>query len=291
MGIKNSPDIFQQKISDRMEGLEDFIRAYLDNILIITKGSYADHLEKVAEVLDRLNRAGLQVNLPKSKIAVQELEYLGYWLTPKGIRPMVKKVEAIKNLKQPTKVKQVRSFLGMVNYYKDMWRHRSHLLAPLTDLTANKNGKKGKRRGPIEWKPHHAEAFEQIKQALMNEVMLSFPDFNIPFEIHMDASDYQLGSVIMQKGKPIAFYSRKLNAAQRNYTTGERKMLSIVETLKSYRNILLRHEVVIFTDHKNLVNPTTRSDSARIPRWIWLLEEFDPKFKYIPGAENPVADA
>ena len=112
-----------------MEGLEDFIRAYLDDILIITKGwSYQDHLDKVAEVLKRLQAAGLQVNLPKSKIAVQELEYLGYWLTPKGIRPMAKKVEAIKNLQAPKTVKQVRSFLGMVNYYKDMWRHRSHLL-------------------------------------------------------------------------------------------------------------------------------------------------------------------
>jgi hypothetical protein len=84
MGIKNSPDIFQQKISDLMEGLEDFIRAYLDDTLIITKGSYKDHIQKVAEVLKRLQAAGLQVNLPKSKIAVQELEYLGYWLTPQG---------------------------------------------------------------------------------------------------------------------------------------------------------------------------------------------------------------
>jgi Reverse transcriptase (RNA-dependent DNA polymerase) len=99
MGIKNSPDIFQQKISDLMEGLEDFIRAYLDDILIITKGAFTDHLAKVAEVLKRLQAAGLQVNLPKSKIAVKELE--SYWLTPKGIRPMAKKVEAIKNLQAP----------------------------------------------------------------------------------------------------------------------------------------------------------------------------------------------
>ena len=126
MGIKNSPDIFQEKISNLMEGLEDFIRAYLDDILIITKGSYQDHLDKVSEVLRRLQAAGLQVNLPKSKIAVQELEYLGYWLTPKGIRPMAKKVEAIKNLQAPKTVKQVRSFLGMINYYKDICGNIAH---------------------------------------------------------------------------------------------------------------------------------------------------------------------
>ena len=291
MGIKNSPDIFQQKISDLMEGLEDFIRAYLDDILIITKGSYQDHLLKVAKVLKRLQAAGLQVNLPKSKIAVQELEYLGYWLTPKGIRPMAKKVEAIKNLQAPKTVKQVRSFLGMVNYYKDMWRHRSHLLAPLTDLTANKDGTTGKKRGPIKWEKVHQDAFDTIKQIITDDVMLSFPDFNKPFEIHTDASDYQLGAVIMQERKPIAFYSRKLNSAQRNYTTGEREMLSIVECLRAYRNILLGHEIIIYTDHMNLVNDRTRHESSRIQRWVWLIEEFGPKFKYLPGSENVVADA
>jgi hypothetical protein len=124
-----------------------------------------------------------------------------------------------------------------------------------------------------------------------DDVMLSFPDFNKPFEIHTDASDFQLGSVIMQDHKPVAFYSRKLNPAQRNYTTGKREMLSIVETLRAYRNILLGHEIVIYTDHQNLVNDQTQHESARIQRWVWLIEEFGPKFKYLPGPENVVADA
>ena len=95
----------------------------------------------------------------------------------------------------------------------------------------------------------------------------------------------------MQGRKPIAFYSRKLNKAQRNYTVGECEMLSIVETLRAYRNILLGHDVIIYTDHKNLVNDKTRHESARIQCWVWLLEEFGPTFKYLPGADNPVADA
>jgi hypothetical protein len=111
MGIENSPHIFQQKISDLMEGLKDCIRAYLGDILIITKGSYEDHLQKVAEVLKRLQAAGLQVNLPKSKIAIQELEYLGYWLTPQGIHPMLNKVESTKNLLAPKTVKQEASWV------------------------------------------------------------------------------------------------------------------------------------------------------------------------------------
>jgi hypothetical protein len=185
----------------------------LDDIFVITKGSYEDHLQKVAEVLKHLQAAGLQVNLFKSKIAVLELEYLGYWLTPQGIHPMSNKVESIKNLLAPKTEKQVRSFLGMVNFYKDMWRHRSHLLAPLTDLTSNKDGTVGKKRGPIKWEKVHQEAFDKIKQVITNDVMLSFPDFNKPFEIHTDASDFQLGAVIMQERRPEAFYSRKSSTA------------------------------------------------------------------------------
>jgi hypothetical protein len=175
---------------------------------------------------------------------------------------MSNKVESIKNLMAPKTVKQVRSFLGMVNYFKDMWRHRSHLLAPLTDLTSNKDGTVRKKRGPIKWEKVHQEAFDKIKQAITDNVMLSFPDFNKPFEIHTDSSDIQLGSVIMQDHKPVAFYSRKLNPAQRNYTTGKREMLSIVETLRAYRNILLGHKIIICMDHQNLVNDRTRSGST-----------------------------
>jgi hypothetical protein len=160
--------------------------------------------------------------------------------------------------------------------------NRSHLLAPLTDLTSNKDGTVGKKRGPIKWEKIHQEAFDKIKQVITDDVMLSFPDFNKPFEIHTDASDFQLGAVIMQERQPVAFYSRKLNPAQWNYTTGKREMLFIVETLGAYRNILLGHEIIIYKDHQNLVNDPTRHESACMQRWVWLIEEFGPKFQYLP---------
>ena len=118
--------------------------------------------------------------------------------------------------------------------------------------------------------------------------MLTYPDFNKPFDIHTDASDFQLGAVISQEGKPIAFYSRKLNQAQRNYTTTERELLSIVETLKEYRNILLGYTINIYTDHQNLLFKNT--DSGRVQRWRLLIEEYGPNFHYIKGELNIVAD-
>ena len=280
MGLCNSPDIFQEKMSELMEGLE-FVRTYIDDLLCLTKGSFEDHLEKLERVFSRLQRAGLKVNAKKSFFARQELEYLGYWITREGIQPVSKKVEAILKIAEPTTRRELRSFIGVVNYYRDMWIRRSHVLAPLATLTSKTTKWK--------WGPQQKAAFETCKKIIAREVMLAYPDFTQPFQIHTDASHYQLGAVISQKGKPIAFYSRKLNPAQTRYTTTERELLSIVETLKEYRNILLGHQIEVFTDHKNLVYKTFNTE--RVMRWRLLIEEFGPKLTYIKGASNIVADA
>ena len=126
-----------------------------------------------------------------------------------------------------------------------MWPRRSEILAPLTALTSSS----------VKWKWTEVEerAFQEMKRVMARETLLAFPDFSKQFTIHTDASKTQLGSVISQEGKPIAFYSRKLNPAQTRYTTTERELLSIVETLKEFRNILFGQKIAIYTDHENLV--------------------------------------
>jgi RNase H-like domain found in reverse transcriptase len=116
--------------------------------------------------------------------------------------------------------------------------------------------------------------------------MLAYQNFNEQFKIHMDASNhYQLGEVISQKGKPTAFYSWKLNPAQETmYTTTERELLNIVETLKEYYNILLGQQIEVFMDHKNLVNATFNTEHIR--RWHLIIKEFGPKLSYIKGVNN-----
>jgi hypothetical protein len=280
MGLCNSPDIFQEKMSELFEGL-DFVRTYIDDLLCLTKGTFEDHLQKLDGVFCRLQQAGLKVNVAKSFFARPELEYLGYWITRDGIKPLPEKVKAILNIDTPRTRKELRSFIGIVNYYRDMWIRRSHILAPLASLTS-KNTK-------WNWGPNQQVAFDTAKKVIAREVMLAYPDFSQPFEIHTDASHYQLGAVISQKGKPIAFYSRKLNPAQTRYTTTERELLSIVETLKEYRNILLGHEIEVYTDHKNLVYKTFNTE--RVMRWRLIIEEFGPKLTYIKGVNNVVADA
>jgi hypothetical protein len=121
------------------------------------------------------------------------------------------------------------------------------------------------------------------------ETLLAFPDFEKEFHVYTDASNKQLGAVVMQEGKPLAFYSRKLNSAQTRYTTGEQELLSIVETLKEFRDILLGQKVVVHTDHLNILYGKLLNDC--MTRWRRLLEEYGPKYVHIAGKNNIVADA
>ena len=204
MGLSNSPDVFSEKMGNLMHDLE-YVRTYIDDLACITTGDFNDHLEKLGEVLKRLRNAGLKVNIRKSFFCKSEVEYLGYIITRKGVKPDPKKVSAIFNIAQPKGKRDVQKFVGMVNYYRDLWIRRSHVLAPLTKLVG--------ANAKWQWTEKEQNAFDTMKRIVSKEILLAYPDFNKPFDIHTDASHTQLGAVISQNGVPIAFYSRKLNDA------------------------------------------------------------------------------
>ena len=256
MGCAGSADIFQAEMMDLMEALE-YVRAYIDDLLVITRGSLEDHLEKLMEVLRRLREAGLKVNAAKSFFCTHEIEYLGYILTRGGIKPQQKKVQAILTLNPPNNVKELRHFLGMVQYYRDMWAKRSEMLAPLSDLVRECGETKTTRKNKVKKKPWHWDsihqiAFDNVKTTIAKEVVLAYPDFTKPFDIYTDASTKQLGAVITQDNRPIAFFSRKLSGAQSKYTVTELELLAIVETLKEFNGMLWGQRIIVYTDHKNL---------------------------------------
>jgi hypothetical protein len=280
MGLCNSPDIFQEKMSTLMGDLE-FVRTYIDDLLITTKSTWNDHLRHLDIVFHRIHEAGLKINAKKSFFGKDELEYLGYWITRQGIQPVSKKVEAIKNIAPPKTQRELRRFIGIINYYRDMWIRRSDVLAPLSKLTS--------KTVKWQWTAVEQKAFDTMKRIIARETLLVYPDFNQPFIIYTDASHTQLGAVISQNNKPIAFYSRKLNPAQTRYTTTERELLSIVETLKEFRNILLGHRIKIYTDHKNLTY--VNFNTERVMRWRLIIEEYSPELLYVKGETNIVADA
>jgi hypothetical protein len=194
----------------------------MNDLLIITRETLDEHLQKMETVLARLRDAGLEVNVAKSLFCAHEIEYLGYILTRGGIKPQPKKVEAILALNPPNNVKELRHFLGMVQYYGDMWARRSEMLAPLTDPLGECRETKTTRmnktkKQPWRWDLIYQQAFDNVKAAIAKETVLAYPDFSKPFEIYTDASSTQLGAVITQDNRPIAFFSRKLSEMQQKY--------------------------------------------------------------------------
>ena len=295
MGIAGSPDIFQAKMSELMATLE-FVRTYLDDLLCITKGDLEDHLQRLREVLIRLRDAGLKINADKSKFCAHETEYLGYVLTREGIKPQSNKVQAILALTPPTNVKELRRFLGMVQYYRDLWAKRSEMLAPLTDLVGEcgqtkVTRAKGTKKVPWHWDEVHQKAFDSVKATIAKDVVLAYPDYNKVFEVYTDASSTQLGSVITQSNRPLAFFSRKLSETQQKYSVTEIELLAIVETLKEFKGMLWGQQLIVYTDHQNLMRDALGLTSDRVYRWRLILEEYGPEIVYIKGIDNTVADA
>ena len=149
----------------------------------------------------------------------------------------------------------------MINYYKRLIHQRSHILEPLTRISS------GKKK--FNWTEEQQLSFQKIKEVMARQILSKYPDFTKTFHLFTDDSDFQLGSVLMQDKFPVAFYSRKLNSAQMNYTTMEKELLSIVESVEYFRNILLGFRTIIHSDHKNLSFETFKSECVR--SWRLLL--------------------
>ena len=169
------------------------------------------------------------------------------------------------------------------------------MLAPLSyqervRRNENQQAKQGQKK-PWHWDSIHQIAFDNVKSTIAKEVVLAYPDFLKPFDFYTDASTKQLGVVITQDNRPIAFFSRKLSGAQSKYTVTKLELLAIVETLKEFKGMLWGQRLNVYTDHKNLTRDGLGLTSDRVTRWRILLEEYAPEIIYIKGIHNTVADA
>lgn len=268
--------------------LRDRVHPYLDDLLITTE-TLEEHLSLLKDVSDRLRGAGLTVNMEKSKFLLGEIDYLGYVVGGGCLRANQEKVKAIAEFPTPKTVRQLRRFLGVTGWYRRFVANYSVKACALTELL-----KGGKR---FKWTTEAQLAFDALKKSLLEAPVLINPDFSRHFYIQCDASTTGVGSVLFQRDDdgtehPIAFYSQKLNAAQRNYNTTELECLAAVLSVKKFRGYVEGHPFTIITDHSSLKWLRSQRDlSGRLARWSLKLQAFDFNMEFRKGSQNTVPDA
>lgn len=283
-GLTNAPATFCTLMNKLFHPfLDQFVVIYLDDIVIYSSSieEHLDHLRKVFQILRENN---LFVKREKCSFAQPQVKFLGHTISQRHIRMDNHKVTTIRDWEAPTKVTELRSFLGLANYYRRFILGYSTIAAPLTDLL--------KKDHSWEWTELCKRAFEGLKSAITEEPVLALPDFSEVFEVHTDAFDFAIGGVLMQEGHPIAFESRKLNDAERRYTVQEKEMTAVVHCLRTWRHYLLGAPFVVKTDNvATSYSQFQKKLSPKQARWQDFLAEFDYSLEYKPGKANVVADA
>ncbi|GJP34010.1 hypothetical protein CLOM_g18492, partial [Closterium sp. NIES-68] len=238
-----------------------------------------EHTQHLKWVLGKLREHKYFARLWKCHFYKRELEYLGHIVGNNGLKVDPKKVTAVQEWPVPQDVGQVRSFLGLANYFRRFLENYSTIVAPLTALT---------RKGwAWEWTSECQQAFEEVKRRLTSAPVLVLPDPGKPYEVVTDASTVGIGAVLLQEGRPVAFESRKLSPAEQRYTTTEQELLAVVHALRTWRCYLEGVDFVVTTDHcPNTYFSTQTTLTRRQARWAELLSGFTFEIRYRAGATN-----
>ena len=287
-GLKSAPATYQRMMNCILAtaiGSRCFV--YLDD-LIIHGETLKEHNENLREVFERLREYKVQLEPDKCEFLKTELNYLGHIVTAQGVEPDPSKIEAIVKFPQCRSEKDVKSFLGLVGYYRKFIPQFSKIAKPLNDLL--------KKEISWTWQSEQMTAFQNLKDALIQYPVLQFPDFTQPFIVTTDASNYAIGAILSQgklgEDKPIAYASRTLNNAEINYSTTEKELLALVWAAKHFRPYLLGRKFYFVTDHKPLKWLMNVTDpGSRLIRWRLLLEEYEYEIIHKEGKKNCNADA
>lgn len=283
-GLKNAPAAFQRMINTALTGLTPLqCMVYLDDVIIYST-SLQEHIQRLKNIFQRCRDTNLKIQLDKSEFLQKTVKYLGHIITPDGIKPDPSKIESIKKFPLPKTRTEIKSFLGLLGYYRKFIKDFAKITKFLTVCL--------KKDNKIIHNQNFIDSFEYLKTILTNEPILAYPDFNQRFELTTDASKFALGAVLSQNSKPICFASRTLNETEQRYSTIERELLAIVWATKNFRPYLFGTNFVLYTDHRPLVwLKNLKEPNSKLTRWALKLEEFNFEIKYLPGKTNKVADA
>ena len=287
-GVSVAPSVFQRTLESLLAGIPN-VCIFLDDILVTGK-TEAEHMENIRLVLQRLQNAGLKVNKQKCELFRSSVTYLGHRIDRHGLHPTTDKVEAIRNAHNPTNVKELKAWLGIVNYYGRYMENLSSKLAPLYMLL-----KKGVK---WMWNKAQEDAFIEAKEALQSDALLVHFDPNKPLVLACHASPYGCGAVLShQTPDGTERASRSLSVAEKNYSQLDREGLSLIFGVKKFHRYLYGAHYTLLTDQRPLLGllgenqPIPPNASGRIQRWALVLAGYNYTIRHRSGSTHENCDA
>ncbi|EGT51773.1 hypothetical protein CAEBREN_12621 [Caenorhabditis brenneri] len=291
-GVKSAPGIFQQVMDQLINGIEG-AAAYLDDI-IITGSTIEEHNTRLKKVMSRIHEFGMRMKLEKCKFLIEEVRFLGFIVDENGRRPDPEKVKAIKNMPVPKDITQVKSFLGLIQFYGAFVNSLFRLRPPLDALT--------KKETPFVWSRDCQQAFDKIKDVLQSDLLLTHFDPNKPIIVAADASKDGIGGVLSHRfpdgsEKAVFHFSKALNKAQTNYSQIEKEGLALVTAVTKFHKYLHGRQFTLKTDHKPLLSifgdkkGVPVYSANRLQRWATILLNYQFKIEYVNTLAFGQADA
>lgn len=288
-GLKTAPAIFQRILSNilRKYKLSDFAVNYIDDILIFSK-SFEQHINHLKQLLEAIKKEGFKLKFQKCTFASDSVKYLGHIIQNNSVKPLKDNLISIKNFPIPKTQKNVRQFLGKINYYHEYIPNSAIILDPLHNLL-RKNQK-------FIWTDKCQEAYEKIKNILCSQPVLEIYDKDLPINIYTDASIEGVGAILKQiqqdgKEKPVAYFSKKLNSAQKKKKAIYLECLAIKEAVRYWQYWLIGKQFTVYSDHKPLENMNLKSRTdEELGDLMYYLSQYDFNIKYSPGKDNIEAD-
>ena len=281
MGLSNASSFFQRAMEVVFKGLiGNICMLYIDDIVCYSK-SEAEHVQHLQLLCDRLRQFNLRLNPAKCVFGLKQVKLLGYIVSQEGLKADPDKVSAILKMAAPANLNEVRSFLGMANYYRTCIPDFAHTVEPLVELT-RKNSK-------FFWSAQHQQAFDSLKKSLASDQVMAHPRPNQEYLLFTDACDYAVGAILCQKDdqgieRPIVYLSKQLSQTQRRWATIEKEAYAVVYALKQLRPYLWGAKYRTMTDHKPLTSLFTKDmNNTKIQRWSVLLSEYNCRVEYHKG--------
>ena len=283
-GLTNAPAAFMDLMHRIFQPyLDQFVVVIVDDILIYSQ-SECEHEYHLRIVLQLLRDHQLYAKFSKCKFWLTEVRFLGHVVSASGVSVDPEKVETVKSWDRPKSVFEIRSFLGLVGYYRRFIEDFSRIAAPVTRLTW--------KEVKFDWDDRCEEALQELKRRLTSALILIVPGRGRGYTVYYDASRARLGCVLMQSGRVVAYGSRQLKNHKQNYPTHDMEVAAVVFALKIWRHYLYGEEFEVYSDHKSLKYIFTQRDlNMRQHRWMEFLEGYDFTLHYHPGKANVVADA